>query len=89
MIQRLRVGVFGEGVPISPAYDLVPYVCIYNLEPFACSIMPMPCYLSVPQLFEAFSRFTKTTARRAHEEVEGVEGIRVGFALALDQLIEF
>ena len=49
----------------------------------------MPGQLSVPQLFEAVTPFRRVAPVRAQEEVETIEGIFVGFAFTLDELVEF
>ena len=49
----------------------------------------MPGELSVPELLEPRATLNGAASVGSEEKVEGVEGVFVGFALALDELIEF
>ena len=48
----------------------------------------MPVDLSVPQLFETITSLGRAASVRSQEDIERVEGVFVGFALALDELVE-
>lgn len=48
----------------------------------------MPGDLSIPQLFEAFAALGRAASVRSQEEIEAVERVFVGLALALDELVK-
>lgn len=89
MINRLWIRILQKRIPTSPPYHFVPNVRIHNLKPCACRVILMPGDLSVSQLFKAFSPLMRAASIGPQKEIEGVEGVFVAFAFALDELVEF
>ena len=79
-----HVRILQKDIPLGRSYHLIPNLRIHNLEPPRCLILPEFPNLSIPQLNEASAGLVVP-----EESKEWVEGRAVGFAFALDDLVEF
>ena len=79
-----HIRILQKDIPLGRSYHLIPNLRIHNLEPPRCLILPEFPNLSIPQLNEASAGLVVP-----EESKEWVEGRAVGFAFALDDLVEF